>query len=170
MCTQDICTLCIHTHDICTPPKLYHRIITALHTTSFFSPHYHVFPLCFPQVSMLLFFGYVGIINLVAVSPVIIIAQLLRVINLGALTWHAIGLTIIKGLFDNVLSDYLWARAVLLIGPTLATVGLSIQVPMTVAVEMLFTHPAYLQHAGSAVLVLLGGACVLVGFFGINLS
>ncbi len=119
---------------------------------------------------MLLFFGYVGIINLTAVSPIIILAQSLHIINLWALTWHALFLTIIKGLFDNVLSDYLWARAVLLIGPTLATVGLSIQVPMTVAIEVLFTHPSYLQHAGSAVLVLLGGVCVLGGFFGINLG
>ena len=28
-----------------------------------------------------------------------------------------------KGLFDNVLSDYLWARAVLLTSPTVASVG-----------------------------------------------
>lgn len=28
-----------------------------------------------------------------------------------------------KGVFDNVLSDYLWARAVLLTSPTVTTVG-----------------------------------------------
>lgn len=119
---------------------------------------------------MLLFFGYVGVINLVGIAPVILLAQLVGWIDLGALGWHAIGLTVVKGLFDNVLSDYLWARAVLLVGPTLATVGLSVQVPMTVGVEVLFTHPAYLKRAGSAVLVLLGGVCVLVGFLGINLA
>lgn len=122
------------------------------------------------QVSMLLFFGYVGVVNLLGVAPIILVAQLLEWIDLGSLGLHALGLTVAKGLFDNVLSDCLWARAVLLVGPTLATVGLSVQVPMTVGAEVLFTHPAYLRQTSSALLVLLGGVFVLAGFFGINLS
>lgn len=37
------------------------------------------------------------------------------------------GLLVLKGLLDNVLSDYLWARAVLLTSPTVATCGTTIQ-------------------------------------------
>ncbi|KAK9813135.1 hypothetical protein WJX72_009645 [[Myrmecia] bisecta] len=48
-------------------------------------------------------------------------------VQLTTLTSRVLLITLCKGLFDNVLSDYLWARAVLLVGPTIATVGLSIQ-------------------------------------------
>ena len=37
-------------------------------------------------------------------------------VGLGSLTWRVFGLMVAKGLLDNVLSDYLWARAILLVG------------------------------------------------------
>ena len=37
-------------------------------------------------------------------------------VHLGALTPSSFGLVVAKGLLDNVLSDYLWARAILLLG------------------------------------------------------
>lgn len=140
------------------------------------------------------------------------------------------GLMVAKGLLDNVLSDYLWARAILLVGehslplvlllegtlpiaplfagahlrllpklkpislstnlflqptnpsylstylptnhpragPTVATSGLALQVPLAVVLDALLRSPAWLAHAGSTVLTLLGGAVVLAGFFGVN--
>ena len=36
--------------------------------------------------------------------------------GLGELTLRSFGLVVAKGLLDNVLSDYLWARAILLLG------------------------------------------------------
>lgn len=32
------------------------------------------------------------------------------------MSWRMLGLMVAKGLLDNVLSDYLWARAILLLG------------------------------------------------------
>ena len=74
------------------------------------------------------------------------------------------------GLFDNVLSEYLWARAVMLIGPTVATVGLSMQWPISIAVDMIFKHPRWLSNVSSAVLMVTGALLILFGFFGINLE
>ena len=37
-------------------------------------------------------------------------------VGLGSLSWRVFGLMVAKGLLDNVLSDYLWARAILLVG------------------------------------------------------
>ena len=100
------------------------------------------------------------------------------------------------GLFDNVLSDYLWARAVLLIGesallrlpnsmsaveclrqqsmrltgPTLATVGLSVQVPLAVAADGTLGNPPWLHSIASALLMVCGAVEVLVGFLGVTLS
>lgn len=41
-----------------------------------------------------------------------------------------LGFIVLNGLCDNVLSDYLWARAIVLTSPTVATVGLSLTIPL----------------------------------------
>lgn len=67
-----------------------------------------------------------------------------------------------SGLLDNVLSDYLWAKAVLLTTPTATTAGLSIQIPLAAIVDTLRGHPPHLLNY-------LGAAAILVGFVGINI-
>jgi len=66
-----------------------------------------------------------------------------------------------SGLLDNALSDYLWAKAILLTTPTVATAGLTIQVPMAAAVDILTGNAPNLTDY-------IGAAAVLVGFAGIN--
>lgn len=60
-----------------------------------------------------------------------------------------------------MLSDYLWAKAVLLTTTTAATAGLTIQVPMAALVDSLTGHPPHLMDY-------LGGAAIMVGFAGIS--
>lgn len=67
------------------------------------------------QTSMLLFFGYMGSIIFVCGGAVGLVA-LMAGARLGTLTWPVFWAIVGKGLLDNVLSDYLWARAILLIG------------------------------------------------------
>lgn len=50
-----------------------------------------------------------------SVGPLLLLAWALGA-PLGSLSWRQFGLVVAKGLLDNVLSDYLWARAILLIG------------------------------------------------------
>lgn len=66
------------------------------------------------------------------------------------------------GLLDNVLSDYLWAKAVLLTTTTVATAGLTIQVPLAAVVDSLTGNAPHL-------LDYIGGAAIMFGFVGINL-
>lgn len=68
----------------------------------------------------------------------------------------------VSGLLDNVLSDYLWAKAVLLTTTTVATAGLTIQVPLAAIVDSLTGNAPHLMDY-------LGAAAVLVGFAGINI-
>jgi hypothetical protein len=68
------------------------------------------------------------------------------------------------GLLDYVLADYLWARAVLLLGPTPATLGLSIQVPIATALDVALGRPAWLKGPRPAALTLGGSALILGGF------
>ncbi|CAA6662572.1 unnamed protein product [Spirodela intermedia] len=65
-------------------------------------------------------------------------------------------------LLDNVLSDYLWAKAVLLTSTTVATAGLTIQVPMAAVVDTLRGDPPHLTG-------FLGAAAAMAGFAGINI-
>lgn len=55
-------------------------------------------------------------------------------------------------------------------GPTVATVGLSMQVPFAVIMDAIFKHPAWLSSASSAALTFIGATLVLTGFFGINVT
>lgn len=71
-------------------------------------------------------------------------------------------------MFDNAIADYLWSRAVLLVGPTIATVGMSLQVPMAMLVEPLVHATGWWSRAGVCSLELLGAAGILGGFFAIN--
>ncbi|KAJ0683649.1 putative EamA domain-containing protein [Helianthus annuus] len=73
-----------------------------------------------------------------------------------------LGLVVGKGLLDNVLSDYLWAKAVLLTTTTVATAGLTIQVPLAAMVDTVMGNaPGFMDY--------IGAAAVMVGFAGINI-
>ena len=65
-------------------------------------------------------------------------------------------------MIDNVLSDYLWAKAVLLTTTTVATAGLTIQVPLAALVDSVTGNAPHTMDY-------VGAAAVLVGFVGINI-
>ncbi|GAB9463196.1 Drug/metabolite transporter [Globisporangium polare] len=116
------------------------------------------------SVSISLFFGFIGVINFVCLLPFVVLFHYSGIESLSGLTLEILGLIGIKGLFDNVLSDYLWARAVLLTSPTVATVGLSLTVPLAILAD-------YVLHQSPPTSVtLLASALVLSGFVLINVS
>ena len=86
----------------------------------------------------------------------------------AGLTAPVLCLIVLKGLVDNVLSDYLWARAVLLTSPSVATVGLSLTIPMAIASELLLPPQWIVAAAPPSTLDLMACGCVVVGFFTIN--
>eukprot|EP00887_Chlorella_sp_A99_P006449 scaffold3.g6449.t1 len=119
------------------------------------------------ETSMTLFFGFMGGLILAAGGPLLGLAAAVGA-PLGSLSLRQFGWVVAKGLLDNVLSDYLWARAILLVGPTVATGGLSMQVPLAVAIDAALRSPPWPHYPSTAVLTFLGATVVLVGFFGLN--
>jgi solute carrier family 35 protein F5 len=111
--------------------------------------------------SMQRLLGYVGFINMVALSP-IALGELFGRVGLSPVV---LGLLIVKGLFDNVLSDYLWLRAVLLINATVATVGLGIAIPLAFAADLVLGKEGVLS-AGAV----LGALVIFAGFVLVNLA
>ncbi|XP_074268729.1 putative transporter C405.03c [Silene latifolia] len=114
------------------------------------------------QVSMAQFLGFLGFFNMIIFLPVVLLLLFTKLESLTAFTWKQAGLIVGKGLLDNVLSDYLWAKAVLLTTTTVATAGLTIQVPLAAVVDTLTGHAPNLMNY-------IGAAAVMAGFVGINI-
>ena len=112
-------------------------------------------------VNMQLFFGFVGLWNCILLAPVAIF----QLSSLVSLSWIVFGFVVLKGLLDNVLSDYLWARAVVLTSATVATVGLGLTIPLAFCSDVVLGRPNVLDVSS------IGGALsVLLGFILVNLG
>lgn len=116
------------------------------------------------SVSMQLVLGYIGLVVLCACLPVILLLLALGVHQLQwQVSWTALGFIVLGGLCDNVFSDYLWARAVVLTSPTVATVGMSITIPFAMLSDLM------LQKSKAPPLGSLAGAgLVICGFCLVN--
>ncbi|KAK7292968.1 hypothetical protein RJT34_15827 [Clitoria ternatea] len=114
------------------------------------------------EASTAQFLGFLGLFNVLIFLPVALILNFTKMEPFSTLTWEQLGLIIGKGLLDNVLSDYLWAKAVLLTSTTVATAGLTIQVPLAAIVDTLTGNaPRFMDY--------LGAIAVMIGFTGINI-
>jgi solute carrier family 35, member F5 len=116
--------------------------------------------------SMQTLLGYIGLLNMVVLSPIAIYTVLSGTSHLG---WVVVGFLVVKGLFDNVLSDYLWLRAVMLTNATTATVGLGLTIPLAFASDLLMGNNTNGNATISATQVC-GALAVLFGFVLVNLG
>jgi solute carrier family 35 protein F5 len=121
------------------------------------------------RVSTLVFFGFVGAWTALFAAPVAAAVAALGVEDARALARsprlpELAAVVLLKGLFDNVLSDVLWARAIVLTSPTLATVGLSLTIPLALLADLVARGqaPGALGAAGAA-LVFTGFVVTAVG-------
>eukprot|EP00980_Cylindrotheca_fusiformis_P004975 scaffold1054_cov124-Cylindrotheca_fusiformis.AAC.15 len=110
-------------------------------------------------MSMQLFLGYVGLFNMVALLPV----AFWQLISIGGVSAFVLAALFLKGLLDNVLSDYLWARAVVLTSATVATVGLGLTIPLAFLSDVLLGRPNVLDVSS-----IIGAHSVLAGFVLVN--
>lgn len=114
------------------------------------------------QASMAQFLGFLGLFNLLIFLPVALVLNFTKLEPFNKLTWNQVGLIVGKGLLDNALSDYLWAKAVLLTTTTVATAGLTIQVPLAAVVDALIGNTPNLWDY-------IGAVAIILGFIGINI-
>jgi hypothetical protein len=59
---------------------------------------------------------------------------------------------------------------VLLLGPTIATLGLSVQIPVAAVVEAIIGHPKWLSSRAAMAMTLSGTALIMAGFVAGNLA
>jgi solute carrier family 35 protein F5 len=115
-------------------------------------------------LSMQLLFGYIGVINTIMLGPIVLGMSAAGVLTLHGLTGVVAAWIIVGALFNNVLSDYLWARSIVLTSPTVATVGLSLTIPLAFLSDFLLGKgtAGYLSGFG-AVFVVFGFVFVNTG-------
>jgi hypothetical protein len=110
---------------------------------------------------MKMLLGYIGLYNLVCLFPIVVYICL---DDPAQLHWLILASLVVKGLFDNVLSDYLWLRAVVLTSPTTTTVGVGLTIPFAFLSDMFIEHKNVSRDQG------FGALCVLAGFVLVNIG
>lgn len=112
--------------------------------------------------SMQVLLGYIGLYNMVILSPIAVYSFLN---SRSGFSMLVLCFVILKGLFDNVLSDYLWLRAIMLTSATVATVGLGLTIPLAFASDI-FLQKSDVLTTGS----IFGALAVLGGFVLVNIG
>ena len=102
-----------------------------------------------------------GLSNMALLWPLVLVFSWTKLEPLSDVTPEIMGWLVVKGLFDNVLSDYLWAKAVVLTTPTVATVGLGLTVPLAIVSDAL---AGKLAHGASLAYQIVGASMVVAGF------
>lgn len=100
------------------------------------------------------FFAWVGLYISVAGFPLAYLGYLPNSGDLYAQVFsqpQLLGLLLLTGLLDNVLSQYFWAYGVMLTSPTVATVGLSLTIPLAIVSDLVFmrVNVSWLQYLAS---------------------
>ncbi|KAI9224313.1 hypothetical protein BC828DRAFT_402351 [Blastocladiella britannica] len=116
------------------------------------------------RINMPLFFGILGVCNAVLLAPVLV---LLHWTGIETFVWpssQVFMIMTVNAVLGTVVSDYLWMLAMLLTGPVVVTLGLSLTIPVAMVGE------ALLKHATYSVAYSLGAGLIVLGFIGANLE
>jgi len=114
------------------------------------------------RVSMPMFFGFVGLFNVGLLWPFFIILHFSGVESvLPWPSWNVIAYLFINGILGTVLSDLLWSMVVLLTSSLVATMGLTLTVPMAIVSDLIFKQKfPTISYIGGSLLVVAGFALV----------
>lgn len=116
------------------------------------------------QVKMGMFFGFVGFFNLILLWPFFFILHYTKVEVFEIPTTKDLLILTANGLVGTVLSDLLWSLVIFLSSATVATIGLSLNVPFSLLLDLVIKRRKFpLQYYA-------GAGVVLIGFFVANLS
>jgi drug/metabolite transporter (DMT)-like permease len=145
------------------------------------------------RIDMLLFLGLLGVFNTLLAWPGILVLDRLKLEPFDWPSWSVLGFLVLNGIL-SVLSDYLWARSILITSPLVATIGakrhsedylscslhslldpccrisitfpgLTLTVPLAMVFDFLFNGVEFTWfYLGGSVLVLLGFAFVNMSF------
>jgi len=114
------------------------------------------------SVHMPMFFGFVGIFNTVLLWP---LGFILSVTGIEVFVWpngEVLGFVIANGIIGSVISDLLWMNGVLLTSPLIATVGISLTVPLAMLSDIILHDKKF------TISYFFGSVLVVSGFLFVN--
>eukprot|EP00455_Lapot_gusevi_P017577 TRINITY_DN1942_c0_g1_i9.p1 TRINITY_DN1942_c0_g1~~TRINITY_DN1942_c0_g1_i9.p1 ORF type:complete len:288 (+),score=72.43 TRINITY_DN1942_c0_g1_i9:235-1098(+) len=114
-------------------------------------------------VNMLIFFGLLGLFNVMLMWPIMIFLNFIDFEPFNLPSLEVLGFLALNGMF-SVLSDYLWARSILITSPLVATVGLSLTIPIAMLFDFTFMSVKF------SWMYFFGSCLVVIGFLLINFS
>lgn len=112
--------------------------------------------------SMRLLLGYIGALSFIPLAPV---AIWLFCSDQIQMSWMTFWLVVFKGLFDFLISDYLLFRSIILTGPTVASVGLAMAIPMAFVGDVLMQRQSVFSWHS-----MIGALACTAGFLIVNLA
>lgn len=101
-------------------------------------------------------FGFLGALSMIVSVPYAIYQFGFAHVSL---TSAAVGWLVLNAIVNNLLSDLFWAKAVLWTTPTVVTVGLSMNIPLSVVLDVIINKVSL--HLTAA----FGGTLIVLGFF-----
>jgi solute carrier family 35 protein F5 len=116
------------------------------------------------QLNTRLFLGFVGLFNIIALWPFLIIFHVTGIETFGLPESFRTWILLIINNLGMLLSDFCWVLAMLMTTPLTVTVGLSATIPLSMIGEVIFNG----RHAG--LLYYVGAALVAWSFFIVNRS
>jgi len=111
-------------------------------------------------LSMQLVFGYIGIINITALFPLSLAFTLINFDDIDTVSFGIIAFIFINTSFDNLLADFLWGRSTLLTSPTIATLGMSLTIPLAIVSDFILGK----SDASGKKYSIFGAILVVLGF------
>ncbi|KAI8886309.1 hypothetical protein K501DRAFT_321923 [Backusella circina FSU 941] len=117
------------------------------------------------RIDMPLFFGFVGVFNVLLLWPIIPILNYTGLetfeIPMNATLWIVIILNAFIGTF---VSDYLWLLSMLMTSPLVVTLGISLTIPLALVGDIVFKGIIPSMH------YTIGAMLVIAGFLAVNSS
>lgn len=115
------------------------------------------------EQSMLLVFGWIGVINMTVLWPLLFLLDAAGIEPLVMPSLSVLGMLLLNGLFGTVISDMLWAQSVVYTTPLIASLGLSLTIPIAMIVDVMFNqHELTMVYVVGSVLVVSGFVLVVV--------
>ena len=104
------------------------------------------------------FLGFVGLFNDVLLLPVILIFNWTGIEPFEWPNRETLLLLTTNAVIGTVLSDYCWARSVVLLGPLITTLGITLTFPISLAIDVFYHGKTFTW------LYLMGSAFIFLSF------
>ena len=114
------------------------------------------------RVDMMLFFGFVGLFNLIFLLPLFPLFHVTGIETFELPPDRKITAIVLVNSATSLVADFCWAYSMLLTSPLVTTVGLSLSIPLSLLGEIV------LNHQTSGVIYWIGACIVLLSFVFIN--